>query len=1218
MKLFYTFISRALLVIFTTNCLFPSVTYAQRTRRKVDIPADGQLMAQRESLRVDSADVVRMSGQRTQAYAQMYDKIAQAIRPELETLLDAYNQAKTAEEIEQAVKALRQKANELVEQAQMSGVFKTSETALLFSDENLPDQLRIPFEAGRDSLIGNLDKYNSVSMLLEIADPIAYPPTNYKNRTEAVQIIANTAEHLLSAKSKLSKEEIGILLRVVIRLFPQTYRTAYEKKITDEAEIGKAALKGWSRVALLKIYQLFKQNNVKVADKYLYDTKIDSWDSHFIAEMDALRSTKFKVDSVASGVYAAVATGAVKFRLAKDGDIVWLMRRIEPEKQNKFNTPYDVAIASVLNEVSEEIIKGTNTEDKKKKLTAMLVDFTDTTENSLPAQVFALQALANIKAQGKANFDGDTLAQLSCETADLYVPLNVKNYKSYGLNATQMLGLSEQLKTIYYAFMGWKEPPASVFLSEQEKAQLKGVTYNTYTYNGKTRSMAEPDWNTYNVEDVDDVVEAFNNPVALADNQAFRVKQCNGKEGIMYVRSRENIHKAGADFNKKALLVMVDFYLGSVIIEAVAPYFIYYAKYVYVAVKGKATAVFARTGGKVAQVAGKGKNVSKGAVALSSKGGEALEEGSNVARSASRAKVLEKVEPLPNNVMDLKVTSKTGEEAASVISPANLKSSVEGPLETLVSEAKIPGTTLGDRFKNAWGWMEDWSKSGRLAAARSGQLNAQVIPLPDLSKARMDIFKDLRAQRLSPQQLTQRIAEAQEKAATLRAGANKAAVQAQYQASMSYRGANKSTYLSKVKEDTLAKIEQEAKEWDNLGQTYREALQAEEKAAKAAAEQQAAARSAEQVAATQADEAARAEEGLKDLARDYYLEQTRIVEQARLGTDTRDAQLAYERIARDARAKGQKRLAIMAEQRAEQTGQNILAKVSERAQSAKQAGLKPLGEMKPNEAWQTIVPDTREGLPSLHNGMSTFTEEVRVHKGITRRITDIQNDLRASGQRLAKAVNDMPTKKGYEITIETYQKRMQDVIQDVNAFSSDSALSADLREIQTLMDRVSSREVQLSEKQALYAQISQKYDAVFAKQKSYRDALRSHRAWANRAVNEVDPSVLREVEANLDHVEALLLEDTQKLENMAQQHLSVVQQHITGIEKKAARKVAKAENTARKAAQKEASRQANAARKRSLREFDAERDMRAFDEDPWERVAREEIESAWDNGIYHP
>lgn len=244
------------------------------------------------------------------------------------------------------------------------------------------------------------------------------------------------------------------------------------------------------------------------------------------------------------------------------------------------------------------------------------------------------------------------------------------------------------------------------------------------------------------------------------------------------------------------------------------------------------------------------------------------------------------------------------------------------------------------------------------------------------------------------------------------------------------------------------------------------------------------------------------------------------------------------------------------------------AKAAAAKAAAEKGELVPLGKMDRKSAWEALVPQSREGLPLLHNGASTFTEEVRIHKGLTDRLLNTQRDMRASAEKLADALEGIRAPKGYELDAAAYRQRMAPVVENLRSLGKDSKLSDDLTDIQNLVERVASRDVPLAEKQALYQQISQKYDDVYSTLATYRQNVRNAQSWANRSRGAINERALKDVDESLAHIEGILMEDTQKIEGISKQNLSVIDQHIKGIDAKAARKAAAAENKSAKARKK--------------------------------------------------
>lgn len=271
MKTFYTFISRFLLVVFTSSCLLPSPSWAQRTggtrggagktqqqqQRRADMQAflEQARSGNREALLKDNIpaqrDGVLASDQARHAdwvkneliptsnkQVNLYEKVQQQVIPDVAKAMNAYNKASGKKAIAEALEDMHLAAINLA--AEQKKLFPTANLVVQMEKTGVvPEQLRIPFTHDGGEFLDNLPQYMTAdselnfARLLEVADPVIYPNTHRQSMAYAAQIIAQTAE----AWEQFPQNDVALdlLLRAQLRLMRQLGKKTSPRK-TPKAE----------------------------------------------------------------------------------------------------------------------------------------------------------------------------------------------------------------------------------------------------------------------------------------------------------------------------------------------------------------------------------------------------------------------------------------------------------------------------------------------------------------------------------------------------------------------------------------------------------------------------------------------------------------------------------------------------------------------------------------------------------------------------------------------------------------------------------------------------------------------------------------------------------------------------------------------------------------------------------------------------------------------
>ena len=533
MKVFSLWICRVLLIAFSANCLLADVAWAQRRggrrgnasqassadlqkylsdlqagRVKAQLPERQPVTAQRDNVRIARVEEQQAALRQEAQQVALYEKITQEVQPDIETALQAYNNAKEVSAVARALEELHAAG------ADLAGAFESFEHGSYpvyrteVNRDSVPAQLRIPFSAGGNGqevlswFTGERfssgwkktpeDQANggaSLAKLIEIADPVAYPNTHFTSKAYAVQIISGTMDAwkdlVLSPEDKQAVADE--LLRAQLRLLRQLGRPQLkdseklpagvraslaaaraDAKFNPE-DMMQSAARGWTRIALLKIHQLYEKWGLTdpLGNGYIADL-----DEDYLTEIAQLRSKKLKENENSFSTYTTVGTSAVLFRIASGGDVPEMVRALDdnPEKhfskETKLTTPFASAMKNIIPQIGEEI-SATQDGVYAARLGNALLEMTDNEKYSVAVRFFALETLANLKKEQDMSafrskdqavnpliFTDAINSFLAKRVVDLYFPLNgaAVSMKDYGLGSEQMQELARQLVAFYAVF----------------------------------------------------------------------------------------------------------------------------------------------------------------------------------------------------------------------------------------------------------------------------------------------------------------------------------------------------------------------------------------------------------------------------------------------------------------------------------------------------------------------------------------------------------------------------------------------------------------------------------------------------------------------------------------------------------------------------------------------------------------------------------------------
>jgi len=564
MKTFYTFISRVLLVVFTSNCLMPTWSWAQLLDRNNE-----DTSAQR-NVNWDwrNAGTFGNSGGQDGATGQnhyLYQRVAEsmggtqnnkedACRKNVAAFYQAYLEAFQVKDMVDALNNLYLTANDCKEfiqknPEQFPATIAVTQTSASFEDYFKPNEHVLQDVAEfADRLVAR--KHNVSSDKRKKAKSSAQVEQDMADTMEnsfGAQVLAQTFSFIGESYDQVpyDAELVRLLKQMQLRLLHQlggyvsqakngapvialSQPAGYSQFPKTYAEI---SLRGWARLALLRIHKVYKKMNL---NDPLGDTYISTQMYRFKQELAQVQEKPTEL-SVA-GLFAFL------FALEQGQDIKKVVQELEPtSKRNKFLSNRNDAIAVVLAQM-QQVILADPQDPQSKRLFNDLVTMATDPKFALSTQVLALQNLAELKkaSDGSLNF-GAVAGKLACHAGDLYAPLVAKNYDSYGLDVGQMVGLSELLKNFYETFNGPKR-----FL-DWEKGEIKGVLGVDY-YNGHPIVRTDPA--VFEVESVQDTFASFE-VEHLAKQTAWKAKKCDNTEFTMYAREHRNWFKESADTNKE-------------------------------------------------------------------------------------------------------------------------------------------------------------------------------------------------------------------------------------------------------------------------------------------------------------------------------------------------------------------------------------------------------------------------------------------------------------------------------------------------------------------------------------------------------------------------------------------------------------------------------------------------------------------------------------------
>ena len=598
MKTFYTFISRILLVVFTSNCLMPTWSWAQLLDRNSENASARQNVNWDWKNAGTFGNIGGQDGTSGQNH-YLYQQVAKAVgktenkedfcRKNIAAYYQAYLEAFQVKDMVDALNNLYFTADDCKEfiqknPEQFPATIAATQTSASFEDYFKPTEhvLQDVVEFAdrlvarqRNVSSGNRKKSKSSSSLAPnlnpanagpAQDPYDSPYISQVRQQQAqltkqmdqyvadamensfgAQVLAQTFAFIGEGYDQLPYETelVRLLEQMQLRLLHQlggyvsqgkngapvivlSQPTGYSQFPETYAEI---SLRGWARLALIRIHKVYKKMNLKDP---LGDSYISTQMNRFKRELAQLQDKPTEL-SVAS-------LFAFLFALEQGQDIKKVVADLEPTtKRNKFLNDHNDAIAVVLAQM-QQVILADPQDPQSKRLFNDLVTMATDPKVALSTQVLALQNLAELKkvSDGSLNF-GAVSAKLACHAGELYAPLVAQNYDSYGLDVGQMMGLSELLKSFYETFNGPKH-----FL-DWKKGEIKGVLSVDY-YNG--RPIVRTDSALFGVESVQDIFTAFE-AEHLAKQTAWKAKKCDGTEFTMYAKEHRNWFKESADLNKE-------------------------------------------------------------------------------------------------------------------------------------------------------------------------------------------------------------------------------------------------------------------------------------------------------------------------------------------------------------------------------------------------------------------------------------------------------------------------------------------------------------------------------------------------------------------------------------------------------------------------------------------------------------------------------------------